>query len=197
MVALTHRSAEGPNNERLEFLGDSVLNLLLSERLYREFPTRERRRPVAPARAPGERGAAGRDRAGDAARRTAVAGLGRAQDRRLPPPVHPRGRLRGPMRRAVSRRRTRSRAHDDRTHVRTAHRRAARTLDAQGRRRPVCRNTCRPTVGHCRCTPSSAPAANRMRRCSWSPASWRMPALETEGEGPSRRRAEQLRRRQR
>ena len=39
VIALTHRSAEGPNNERLEFLGDSVLNLLLSERLYREFPT--------------------------------------------------------------------------------------------------------------------------------------------------------------
>jgi ribonuclease-3 len=39
IIALTHRSAEGPNNERLEFLGDSVLNLLLSERLYREFPT--------------------------------------------------------------------------------------------------------------------------------------------------------------
>jgi ribonuclease III len=39
VVALTHRSAEGPNNERLEFLGDSVLNLLLSERLYREFPS--------------------------------------------------------------------------------------------------------------------------------------------------------------
>jgi len=39
IVALTHRSAEGPNNERLEFLGDSVLNLLLSDRLYREFPT--------------------------------------------------------------------------------------------------------------------------------------------------------------
>jgi ribonuclease-3 len=38
VVALTHRSAEGPNNERLEFLGDSVLNLLLSERLFREFP---------------------------------------------------------------------------------------------------------------------------------------------------------------
>jgi ribonuclease III len=38
VVALTHRSAEGPNNERLEFLGDSVLNLLLSERLYLEFP---------------------------------------------------------------------------------------------------------------------------------------------------------------
>ena len=38
VVALTHRSAEGPNNERLEFLGDSVLNLLMSERLFREFP---------------------------------------------------------------------------------------------------------------------------------------------------------------
>lgn len=38
VTALTHRSAEGPNNERLEFLGDSVLNLLMSERLYREFP---------------------------------------------------------------------------------------------------------------------------------------------------------------
>jgi len=39
VIALTHRSADGPNNERLEFLGDSVLNLLLSERLFREFPT--------------------------------------------------------------------------------------------------------------------------------------------------------------
>jgi ribonuclease III len=39
LIALTHRSADGPNNERLEFLGDSVLNLMLSERLYREFPT--------------------------------------------------------------------------------------------------------------------------------------------------------------
>ena len=38
VVALTHRRADGANNERLEFLGDSVLNLLLSERLYREFP---------------------------------------------------------------------------------------------------------------------------------------------------------------
>jgi ribonuclease III len=38
VIALTHRSADGPNNERLEFLGDSVLNLLLSERLYLEFP---------------------------------------------------------------------------------------------------------------------------------------------------------------
>ena len=36
--ALTHRSAAGRSNERLEFLGDSVLNLLVSEQLYARFP---------------------------------------------------------------------------------------------------------------------------------------------------------------
>jgi len=37
-AALTHRSAAGPNNERLEFLGDTVLNLVISHRLYQAFP---------------------------------------------------------------------------------------------------------------------------------------------------------------
>ena len=37
-AALTHRSAAGPNNERLEFLGDAVLNLLIAHRLYQVFP---------------------------------------------------------------------------------------------------------------------------------------------------------------
>jgi len=36
--ALTHRSVSGSNNERLEFLGDAVLNLLIAEQLYRDFP---------------------------------------------------------------------------------------------------------------------------------------------------------------
>jgi ribonuclease III len=37
-AALTHRSAAGRNNERLEFLGDAVLNLVVAEHLYRAFP---------------------------------------------------------------------------------------------------------------------------------------------------------------
>jgi ribonuclease III len=37
-AALTHRSASGSNNERLEFLGDAVLNLIVAEHLYRRFP---------------------------------------------------------------------------------------------------------------------------------------------------------------
>ena len=37
-AALTHRSASGPNNERLEFLGDAVLNLVVARHLYGCFP---------------------------------------------------------------------------------------------------------------------------------------------------------------
>lgn len=37
-VALTHRSHSTPHNERLEFLGDSVLNCIVADELYRRFP---------------------------------------------------------------------------------------------------------------------------------------------------------------
>ncbi len=37
-MALTHRSMGAMNNERLEFLGDSLLNLIIAEKLYREYP---------------------------------------------------------------------------------------------------------------------------------------------------------------
>jgi ribonuclease-3 len=38
MQALTHRSYGAPNNERLEFLGDSVLNCTVARALYEAFP---------------------------------------------------------------------------------------------------------------------------------------------------------------
>ncbi len=37
-LALTHRSASGTNNERLEFLGDSIVNHVIAEALYQKFP---------------------------------------------------------------------------------------------------------------------------------------------------------------
>ncbi len=37
-AALTHRSVRGANNERLEFLGDSILNFLIAEALFQQWP---------------------------------------------------------------------------------------------------------------------------------------------------------------
>ncbi|MEJ2178187.1 MAG: ribonuclease III [Gammaproteobacteria bacterium] len=36
--ALTHRSFQKQNNERLEFLGDSILGFIVAESLYHQFP---------------------------------------------------------------------------------------------------------------------------------------------------------------
>ena len=37
--ALTHRSAKGDNNERVEFLGDSILGFVIARVLFEKFPT--------------------------------------------------------------------------------------------------------------------------------------------------------------
>ncbi len=36
--ALTHRSASAKNNERQEFLGDSILNFVIAEALFKQYP---------------------------------------------------------------------------------------------------------------------------------------------------------------
>jgi len=36
--ALTHRSAAPRHNERLEFLGDALLNLVMAEYLFQRYP---------------------------------------------------------------------------------------------------------------------------------------------------------------
>lgn len=37
-IALTHRSRQNINNERLEFLGDAIVNFIIAEALYQQFP---------------------------------------------------------------------------------------------------------------------------------------------------------------
>ncbi len=64
--ALTHRSAGSPNNERLEFLGDALVNQFVAEALYRHWPR-------------ADEGALTRARA-ELVRESALAGIARGLD---------------------------------------------------------------------------------------------------------------------
>ena len=64
--ALRHRSAGSPHNERLEFLGDALLNLIIAEQLYLRWPK-------------ADEGAMTRARA-ELVRESALAGVARALD---------------------------------------------------------------------------------------------------------------------
>ena len=38
-LSLTHRSCGDKNNERMEFLGDGLVNFVMAEAVYQQFPT--------------------------------------------------------------------------------------------------------------------------------------------------------------
>lgn len=38
ILALTHRSKGSPNNERLEFIGDSILNFVIAKKMFDKYP---------------------------------------------------------------------------------------------------------------------------------------------------------------
>ncbi len=107
--ALTHRSFGSPHNERLEFIGDAVLNCVVGATLYERFPALPE-------------GDLSRVRAGlvnrDTLARVAAAldlgardppGRRRGEKRRQRAAVDSRGRARGDVRRGVRRRRIRGR----------------------------------------------------------------------------------------
>jgi signal peptidase I len=109
--ALTHISAlKGARNragsyQRLEFLGDHVLGLVISDMLFRAFPKADEGRAVAPARRSGAQGNLRRDRARHRSRRGDPARLLGSQCRRPQAAGDPRRCLRGADRRGLSRRR--------------------------------------------------------------------------------------------
>ena len=185
-LAVTHSSyanehpEEPGTNERLEFLGDAVLGLVVAERLYQRFPRRAGGPAHAVARAPRAGLDAGAHRGAPRARTGAAARTRRRHDRRSRARGQPRARLRGRGRRDYARSRPRRRAGGraalHRAHAATrAGRAAGRPGRAQleGRAAAACRGRLRtPALHHDRGARARARArvqrrgADRATRCS-------------------------------
>ena len=108
--ALTHRSFGADHNERLEFLGDAVLNLAVSAPAVRAPRRLRRGRPDPRARPPGREDSLHRVARRARPARRAAPGRRRGAWRRRQRAVDPGRRARGADRRRLPRRRLRGRA---------------------------------------------------------------------------------------
>ncbi len=111
--ALTHRSAavdcSHQSNERLEFLGDSIVGLVVCEHLYRQFPRPQRRRTGKVKGLYCKRELSCRSRTGDWAARVRADERGRVLFRRAKAKVYSFGYVRSVGWRNLSRQRNRYR----------------------------------------------------------------------------------------
>ena len=125
--ALTHKSwinerhdADRTDNERLEFLGDAVLALVVSDLLMRQFPRPPRGRAVEDPRGDRQRGGPGPGRRGAGAGPVDLPRARRGAGGRPAEALDPGRRPRGPDRRRLPRRRLRGGAPRGRAAVRPA-----------------------------------------------------------------------------
>ena len=141
--ALTHRSYGASHNERLEYLGDSVVNCVVALELYHKFPgLPEGELSRLRANLVNQQSLAAIAQQFDLGAPLA-AGRGRAEERRGAAPVHPRRRGGSGDRRRFPRRRLRGGA--GRSCASCSERRSTPSIPRSRARTPrrCCRNTCR------------------------------------------------------
>ena len=168
--ALTHRSAGQHNNERLEFLGDALVNLIVAELIFEQHPRADEGEMTRLRAALVNGGALAVDRTRRRDRRSSAPGSRRAQERRLPPRFDPRRCVRGASIAAIYLDAGWLACRDAR--AADFSKAAARPARARRRktRRHACRNACRRAHSRCRCTSSSRAMATITPRRSKSNA---------------------------
>ena len=169
--ALTHRSYGTPNNERLEFVGDAVLELRRRAHALRALSRTPRRRAVARcARTSSTRTRLRRSRGASGS--AAPFGSARARCEAAGPTARRSSptRWRRCSARCSSTAGSRRRARDDRRRLRRPAARRRSGDARQGCRRRACRNGCRRGDRRCPNTRSSRRPARRTRSVSKSSA---------------------------